>query len=467
MRVVYHLKKIRDIVRVAAMAKKLLTHDRWTTRELAEHQKSQLSSLIRHAVRHSPFYKELYKNIRVDRPITLDDLPIIGRAEIMDNFDLIVTDPRLKRADLEFYIGRLTHDDYYLGEYRVLTSSGSSGVKGVFVFNRREWCSILAGYTRCSMIMGVTPRLPNRLKFTTIASNSPMHATFRISSSLNIGLYNVQRLDPTSRIENLVAALNEFQPEVLGAYPSIASLLALEQREGRLRIHPRVVINGAELRTDDMEHNMCEAWGVTPFNTYGTIEGGVYNVDCHFHRGIHLFEDLMLVEVVDERNRPVRDGLPGSKLLITNLFNYTQPLIRYEISDMVTISAEPCPCGMPFRLIARIEGKSDDIIYLRSVHGHDVPVHPVFFHTALGAFKEIREFRLVREQDGIDITAVLDNLASGRELKRRLAADLRRNFESLGAVCPEIHIQFVERIGRDQSMMGKVKLVKNNLTHAR
>jgi phenylacetate-coenzyme A ligase PaaK-like adenylate-forming protein len=143
----------------------------------------------------------------------------------------------------------------------------------------------------------------------------------------------------------MVDELNLFQPESLFTYPSIASLLAIEQLEGRLHIHPQVVETGAEVRTEQMEQNIRRAWSVAPFNVYGTTEGGPCNVDCSYHRGIHVFEDLVLMEVVDERNQAVPDGLPGSKVLITNLFNFTQPLIRYEVTDMLTISPEPCPCG--------------------------------------------------------------------------------------------------------------------------
>jgi phenylacetate-coenzyme A ligase PaaK-like adenylate-forming protein len=257
--------------------------------------------------------------------------------------------------------------------------------------------------------------------------------------------------------------LNAFQPEVISTYPSIASLLAIEQIEGRLNIHPKFVATAGEVQTEEMVRNIREAWGIIPFNAYGMTEGGGLGCDCPFHRGIHLSEDLFIVEIVDEKNQPVPDGSPGYKLLLTNLFNYTQPLIRYEVSDMLTMSREPCLCGRPFRLIAKVEGRSDDIIYLQSPQRRDVPIHPIHFRSPMGAFQEIKEYHVLHEYDGFNISIVLRKEACGEEVANKLRANLRKKIESVGAICPEIRVQFVDRIERDPNLMGKLKLVKSNV----
>jgi phenylacetate-CoA ligase len=151
------------------------------------------------------------------------------------------------------------------------------------------------------------------------------------------------------------------------------------------------------------------------------------------------------------------------KVLITNLFNYTQPLIRYEMSDMVTIAKEPCPCGLPFRLIAKVEGRSDDIIYLQGHQGQDIPVHPLHFWSAMGVIKEIKEYRVVHEDKGMNISVVLRKGVSGDGVADEIKANLRKRFETLGAKCPDIRVRFIDKIERDPNMMGKVKLVQSNV----
>lgn len=464
MRVGYTIKRLQDVVRALFIQKKLNLHDKWTRQELVKYQHPQLSSLVKHAIRYSPFYKELYRNIRTDKEIFLNDLPIINKATMMDNFDRLVTDPRLKLKELQEHISKLTRDEYFLGEYRVITTSGSSGLKGVFVSNRKEWSTALAGVLRVTSFLGIFPRLPNRRKIASVGANSPMHVTYRMAVSSDVGLYKFQRLEATLSIEDLLPSLNAFQPEFLTAYSSIASLLAIEQLEGRLNIHPKVVSTSSEVRTEDMEQKIRAAWGVMPFNNYGMTEAGiVFGSDCSFHQGIHVFEDLFIVEVVDELNRAVPDGSPGYKLLITNLFNFTQPLIRYEVSDMITMSTESCPCGRPFRLVAGIEGRSDDIIHLQGQQDQDVPVHPIHFRSPMAALQEIKQYQVVHEENGIHISVVIREKAFGKEVAGKIKERLRGNLESLGAKCPDIHVRFVDRIERDPRQMGKHKLVKSNI----
>ena len=88
-----------------------------------------------------------------------------------------------------------------------------------------------------------------------------------------------------------------------------------------------------------------------PFDLYGCTEG-LFGSECEHHQGIHLFEDTTLVENVDADGQPVPAGQPGARLLVTNLHNLVQPLLRLEVTDLVTIDPDPCPCG---RILIRAE----------------------------------------------------------------------------------------------------------------
>lgn len=455
----YPVKRINDVVRALSIQGKMNNLGLRTREDLQNYQQQQLSSLVAYAARHSSFYRNLYGDINAHK-VALSDLPVTNKKSMMENYDRFVTDPRLKLSELQAHIGQLTSDEYYLEEYRVTTTSGSSGLKGVFVSNRKEWSTALAAFLRCGKFMGLTPRLPNRRKVCTIGADNPIHVSYRMAISSDIGLMKSLRLDATLGIEKHVTALNKFQPEYLSTYPSIASILAREQIEGRLNINPQVISTFGEVCTKDMEGNIKEAWGILPFNIYGMTEAGIIlGSDCSCHRGVHVFEDLFIVEVVDEHNKPVPDGSPGSRLLITNLFNYSQPIIRYEVSDMLTISTDECPCGLPFRLISSIDGRSDDIIHLDSQQGHKVPVHPVCFYTAMGTVKEVKQYQVVHGVDGLHISLVLQDKAVGAEVSEKVKAHLKSTLEALGAQCPVMDVQLLEQFERDPRRMGKFKLV--------
>lgn len=463
MRIGYTLKRLRDVGRAFSILKTLNSHNRWSRQDIIRFQQQQLQSLFQHAIKHSPFYRELYRDFEPGRPVALEDLPIIDKKTVMENFDRLVTDPRLKLVDLEAHLRHLATDDYYLGEYRVMTTSGSSGFKGTFVFNRNEWSTLMAMILRASSYVGIAPRLPNRVRIAAIGAHSPLHMTYRAAVTFDFGLHKILRLQATAGIPEMVKALNAFQPELIQGYPSLVALLAVEQMEGRLDIHPRVISVGSEVLAEDMAQKIREAWGITPLNGYGTTEG-IFATECSFHRGLHLFEDLGIMEVVDEQNRPVPDGTPGHKILITNLFNYTQPLIRYEISDMVTMATEPCPCGRPFRLISRIDGRSDDIIYLDSHEGQAVPVHPIHLRSPMAAASEVKQYQVVHEKDGLHLRIVLREGVPGEEVAAGIREKLKGKLESLGVRVPEIRVQVVDRI--EQGQMGKLKLVISNVRRA-
>jgi putative adenylate-forming enzyme len=434
--------------------------DTWTRQELEDYQLGELKALVRHAKTNSPFYHEHLDGVDPDQLSSVEQLPTIDKRTMMENFDRFVTDPNLKLVEIQSHLERLHRDEYFCGEYRVLSSSGSSGYAGVFVYDRREWSTIVASTMRSGRYSGITPRLPNRPKWAAVAAHSPRHATARVSQSADFGLYKLMRRTVLDPMQQIVAALNDFQPDCMTTYPSVGSLLAIEQLEGRLSINPRAIMVTSEICTEDMAQNIEAAWGVKPCNWYAMCEAMNIGTSCPDAEGIHLFEDMAIVEVVDENNERVPDGTPGKKLLVTNLYNHTQPLIRYEVSDMLTISPEPCPCGRPFRVITQLEGRSDEILRFDALASGIVNIHPHHFRNLLGAFQQLKQYQVVQEDDGIHLRLVL----RGEEERDTFGAEVRQKMRSMleshGAVCPPLFLEFVGAIERNPEQMGKLKLIK-------
>jgi phenylacetate-coenzyme A ligase PaaK-like adenylate-forming protein len=115
-------------------------------------------------------------------------------------------------------------------------------------------------------------------------------------------------------------------------------ILADEQLARRLQIRPRAVFTSSEVLTEETRRRIVQAWGERLFNQYAATEVGSLAAECEHHRGMHLMEDLVIVEVVDRNNSHVPPGAYGDKLLITVLGSRTQPLIRYELDDSVRLS---------------------------------------------------------------------------------------------------------------------------------
>ncbi|MBN2514558.1 MAG: phenylacetate--CoA ligase family protein [Deltaproteobacteria bacterium] len=456
----YNRKRMEDARRARDLAEEFAVRERWTRTELIRFQQRQLDSIVRHAVKHSPFYKKLYRSVPMDGPVAIETLPVIDKRTVMDNFDRVVTDARLKLGHLYDYMDNLSRDDYYMGEYRVLTTSGSTGLKGVFIFDREAWIHILASINRATSMMGLSPL--KRMRIASIGANSPLHLSYRRAVSMDFGFHDYRRLEASWRIDDLVRDLNAFQPEYLHTYSSVASLLAVERKARRLRIQPKVIITSAELLTDTMRKTIQKAWNVIPFKSYSTTEG-ILGIECRYHNGIHIFEDLGIVEVVDEKNKPVPDGSPGMKILFTNLYQYTQPVIRYEISDMVTISSETCPCGCPFQRIVSIEGRNDDILYLEGLKDTSVAIPPFVFHGVIALFRDIIEYQIIHRDDGLHFRFVLSERSKREETGLLFKNRMRQELEMFQVICPNIHIKFIDHIERDPQKMGKIKLVISDI----
>jgi phenylacetate-CoA ligase len=146
------------------------------------------------------------------------------------------------------------------------------------------------------------------------------------------------RIDSGDDLDSIVTRLNDWQPEMLIAYASMVRLLAEAQLAGRLMIMPRFVFSASEVMPDSNRRLAAAAWGRSPYDVYGATEtSGI--AECGEHAGMHLFEDLVITEVVDADHQPVPSGEYGAKVLVTVLFSRTVPLIRYEMSDSLQVGA--------------------------------------------------------------------------------------------------------------------------------
>ena len=459
-------RRLADLAGAMRLARELITHDRWTRDQLEAYQRRRLGEVVGHAVAASRLYRERYAGLDVGDPVVLDRLPVIDKATVMDRFDELVGDPRLTLAAVEAHLDGLDRDELLLGRYRAMATGGSTGRKGVFVADRDEWRRYLAGFFRWNHYVGLRPRLPRRVRIASIAAARPLHMTYRMAASIDLGLYRVLRLEATAPPAAMVEALNRHQPEFLYAYGSVLGLLAAEQLEGRLRIRPAIIASSGETHTDELRDAVRAAWGTSSFELYAMTEAGIIGSHCDRHTGIHLFEDQAIVEVVDEAGRPVPAGQAGHKLLVTNLVTRTQPLIRYEVSDMVAMAPGPCPCGRPFRLLQAVEGRNDDILHLEAAAGGTVAVHPLALRSALAGIGGLAQYKVVHDHDGLHVRAALrpgaDPAAAVALIRDRLAERLAAQ----GAAHPVVEVELRDSLQDERDTAGKFKLVESRVGRA-
>jgi putative adenylate-forming enzyme len=420
----------------------------WSRAELHRNQQERLAALRRFAIQRSPFYRQFHRGLE-RRPLC--DLPILTKPLLMEHFDELVTDRQIRLADAEAYLREVGTDTLFRSRYVVLSTSGSTGRRGVFLFDGDEWMTAIASIARpiAWAQLGRTRR-----RTAMVASTTPWHYSARIGASLTSRLMPSLRLDAAEPLERIIARLNAWQPDVLAAYPSVLRQLADAQLAGDLRIRLRSVATSAEVLTTDVRSRVRRAWGVRVFDTYGATEYAPIAAECEAGRK-HLFEDNAIIEIVDERGRAVAPGQQGERLLLTIFNRRTQPLIRYEISDMVRPIDVDCECGRPFAAIESIEGRLEDVLHFprRDGASGEIAIHPNIFHELL---ENVPASGWQVRQDGTRLRVSLTG-ASDPSVYNGLESRVRDALSVRGAHVESVHVAPVDTLERGAT--GKAPLI--------
>lgn len=433
-----------------ALAAEQLARDAWSRERLLDHQQTRLRTLLQHAAARSPYYRE---KLDLDRP--LGEQPILTKAALMEQWDRIVCDDRLTLAAVEAHAASPQAAAPLHGEFHVFSTSGATGLRGLFVYNARDWAVGLAETLRAMMRAGARP--DDRV----IGVGAPpgVHMSPRIFATLQGGRTDVPRLSALTPLDEIVATLNAYQPDILLGYPSLASVLAGEQLAGRLAIAPRRCALGSEPVTSATRERVQTAWGIDPAEYYASTELPLVGASTAEHpRAVELFEDLAVIEVVDEEHRPVPRGTPGSKILLTNLENHTLPLIRYELADRVTVSPEPNPAGRPYRHLVAIEGRAADTLTFPRRGGGEVAILPLRIGTPFARIPAVRQFQIVHEPARLQIRVLLDPDAPG-DVAERVRSVVAEALEDAGAVPPPLEVVEVDELEREAGAAAKLKLI--------
>lgn len=419
----------------------------WSREQITSARDDALRALLRAALDRSPWHRDRLAGVDPEtfRFADLTTLPVMTKDDLIEHFDEIVTDRRVSTAVVEAHLATLGAEDaYLLNEYHVAVSGGSSGIRGVFAFDWESWKAYFLAMFRQIYRDAARTRPPGAKSplvvtfATTHAAHitSSLRQTFGPRDALPIAL---SILDP---IADNVRRLNEIQPEVLLTYPSILRPLADQVRSGQLRISPAAIVSVAEPLLPDIRAAAAEAFpGIPLYNWYAASEGGCLAAGCGLAPGMHLSEDVVIVEPVDEEGRPVPPGVQSDKIYLTSLANHLMPIIRYELDDQVTLlpGEGPCVCGSRYRRIDDVRGRRREVFE----YPGGVQVHALRLYSPLTLDPEVVEFQIRQTPAGVSV------LLRGEQpdligITDRLSAEL----VDAGLPRPEVLVRQVAHLGR-------------------
>ena len=423
---------------------------RWPAERLKQERELRLRALIEVAIHRSPWHRGRLRGIdpATFREQDLPRLEPMTKDDLMSAWDEIVTEPRLNLALAERHLAGLRSDAYLLDEFHVVASGGSSGRRGVFVYGWESWATANAGFLRTTIWdRSTSPELagfPNTVGM--VAAERSTHMTSSLAQTFANPQAEIARFPVTSPLEEIVQGLNRFQPTTLLGYATALGMLIPAVRQGELRISPKRIFSTSEPLLPEVRRSLEEAFGAPVANMYGTSEAGPMAIGCWRGPGMHLCDDLVIVEPVDERGRPVPPGVLSDKVYVTAISNPTLPLIRFELTDQVQVLEEPCACGSAHRLIADVQGRLDDVF----VYPGGVSAHPHVFRSILGSDPAIIEYQVRQTERGAEVL-VVGKPQRGPGLERAIAEELTR----LGLPGPQVRLSVVDRLQRQSS--GKMR----------
>ena len=391
--------------------------------ELLAWQDKQVRRFLGEVLTKSPFYSKRYAGLDIsDR----EKLPIIDKSEMMANFDELNTVGIKKSA--AFAIAekaeRSRNFSPTLNGVTVGLSSGTSGNRGLFLVSRKE------RYAWAGTILAKA--LPKPI-FTKQAIAFFLRANSNLYETVNSKRIQFKFFDLFQPLDNQIADLNCYAPDILVAPPSMLRLLADARIRGDLQISPIKIISVAEVLDPLDETYISQVFGQILHQIYQCTEGFLAST-CKYGT-LHLNEDIVAIEK-EYLDRDAGKFMP----IITDFNRQSQPIIRYRLDDILTESRTICPCGSVFTAIESIEGRQDDIFYLPSKTGEKlIPIFPDFIRRAIIiASEDIREYLVVQKNmQLIEISLKVPNelLLSTREKVDRSLVEL---FERSQCQIPQI-----------------------------
>jgi phenylacetate-coenzyme A ligase PaaK-like adenylate-forming protein len=420
----------------------------WPRERIERYQTEQLRSLLAYARERSPFHAARIAHLD-PATVTVDDLaklPLMTKQDAQNEWDAIITRHDIDRAAAEQVLAQQPWFCYTPGELQVFSSGGSSGVRGVYVWDWEQFVTLACLAWRWQARAERASRSDaGAMRLGVLEAGEPPHAStplFDIATEPSMQTTIIPAAAPFDQVRQAVA---DVQPTHLVGYASVIGRLARATTAGELVIRPVRVSTNSEPLTDEDRDAISLAWNAPVHNLWGSTEIGVQAVGCGYDDGLHISEDEVILERVDADGRPVSADEPATRTLATGLAGRTFPFIRYDLGDEVTLLTGRCACGSSMLRVADIAGRRDD-----DFRYGDRLIPASAFRYVLGTDPLISEYQVHQTADGADVLVV------GTPDVSAVAAALASSLDRYGLANPEIKIMIVDQIQRHAST-GKLK----------
>lgn len=344
--------------------------------QLEARQEKQIQQHLKKISPNSPFYAQ-----RVKKYGHWSKFPTINKAIFMEHFDQINTAGISKKEAMQVALQAEESRDFSstIKGITVGLSTGTSGNRGIFLASldeRAQWVAYVVRH-----VLGF--QLKKRKVAFFLRANSKLY------SSTQSSLLDFNFFDLLSPIPDNLMRLQSFQPHIIVAQPSM--LLEIAAAQDSLQLQPQKIISVAEVLEPTDKAYLEHIFQQKVHQVYQCTEGLLART-CE-HGQLHFNEDLVKIEkkYIDTEQKRYHP-------IITDFRRTSQPLIRYELNDIIIDGEKPCPCGSVFQAIQQIEGRSDDCFLLQNQAGETIKIFPDFVRRAIVRADENLVHYIVEQQ---------------------------------------------------------------------
>ena len=423
--------------------------------EMKALQDRKLRQMLRYAYNHSAYYKRSFHEAGIS-PQDLDTLPLpcfptIDKKTLLSNFDELVTVSDLTQDGIRAFDENAAVDRKpYLGKYHVVHSSGSTGKPGYFAYDDAAWEYMLLGITRAAlwdMSMGdIFKLLLSRPRVVYIAATDGRYGgAMAVGDGIDGVGARQMYLDINAPLQEWVSKLRTFKPNIVIGYPSAIKVLGELVSEGQISLQVLRVISCGEPLGASLRNCFESVFQAEVINIYAASESLALGVETHTSGGMLLFDDMNVIE------------MENGKMYLTNLYNFAQPLIRYEISDRLTIKAAPEHGKYPFQVATGLLGRSEDILWFEDDNGKQEFLHPLAIEGFCIEGLMDYQFRQTG-RDAFEMDAEISSAEYKESVRQEMLRQMKLILQEKGLGFVQFYVNFVDEIKADPQT-GKKRLI--------
>lgn len=431
---------------------RLKQNEKKSAEQMKRIQEEKLRKLLMFAWEHSRFYRRTFSEAGITREqlseLPLSAFPSTNKKMLMEHFEELVTVNGISQEELRRFDAKKSLDDKTFRNYHVVHSSGSTGKPGYFIYDKEAWDQMLLGIIRGALWGMSMPQiiklLAKRPRIVYIAATDGRYGGAMAVGDGIAGVGAKQLyLDINTPLSQWVERIRTFRPNIVIGYPSAIKILGELAESGEVKMDVIRLISCGEPLNPGLRLYLEQTFCTEVINLYGASESLALGVETGKEEGMLLFDDMNVIEVEDGR------------MYLTSLYNFAQPLIRYEITDRLVLK-EPLS-GSPFGRAEILLGREEDMLWFEDVNGRKDFLHPL----AVEGFciEGLRDYQFRKtSRYAFEMLAEVPQKSSRAAVRKEILDQMERILREKKRMDVDFTVRFVKEIFPDPHT-GKKSLI--------